>query len=293
MTNCTDIIVTIINYSAADSFEAAVRVKGTLLEFDNVPSSYRQVATSNQIRFTGLPDEMYEVSVRRTCSTGDAILSDWQDINNLACKSPASIAISGITGTSANVAWTASDGSSPATGYEYRINKSPDWKTTTVNPIALTGLTAGIVYDVELRQSCSLNSKSSNLRKFFATTVGAASMRVDVIQKLCSNGLYDGFRIRISLAGGVAAVGKIYTLKYNDPNAGLQTFATYTVVGGDTIEKVIKGLWANLNVQEIYFDNTTGFGYMDFISREIVDPVTLHPPCNNVALTTLYQCSIV
>jgi hypothetical protein len=91
------------------------------------------------------------------------------------CPTPASLAASSLTNTSATVSWAAASG---AVSYnlQYRASGASTW--TTVNQTAtsksLTGLTAGTTYQYQVQTVCSSSSSSYSGMASFTTTGGTA-----------------------------------------------------------------------------------------------------------------------
>ncbi|GAB3876954.1 hypothetical protein GCM10028824_35810 [Hymenobacter segetis] len=92
------------------------------------------------------------------------------------CPTPASLAASSLTNTSATVSWAAATG---AVSYnlQYRVSGATTW--TTVNQTAtsksLTGLTAGTTYQYQVQTVCSGSSSAYSGIASFTTTGGTVA----------------------------------------------------------------------------------------------------------------------
>jgi hypothetical protein len=92
------------------------------------------------------------------------------------CPTPASLAASSITNTSATVSWAAASG---ATSYslQYRASGATTWTTVsqTATSKSLTGLTAGTTYQFQVQTVCSSGSSSYSGIATFSTTGGVVT----------------------------------------------------------------------------------------------------------------------
>ena len=92
------------------------------------------------------------------------------------CAAPTNIYVSKVTNTSAQINWTANNGSRDGTWViEYKPVNSSAWTSVTVttNPATLTGLNFGTEYDVKVRAKCSNTPGDTSdfvLGKPFTTT---------------------------------------------------------------------------------------------------------------------------
>jgi hypothetical protein len=95
-----------------------------------------------------------------------------------ACGNVTGLTVSGITQTAANVSWSAVSG---ATGYnlQYKPTSSSTWTTVnpTTNSFALSGLTAGTSYNVQVRAVCSTGNGAYTSTTF--TTLSNTSSCTD------------------------------------------------------------------------------------------------------------------
>jgi hypothetical protein len=91
------------------------------------------------------------------------------------CGTPSSLTATGITTTGATLGWSAVSG---ATSYnvQYKTNAATTWLTTTstTNSKALTGLTAGTVYNFKVQAVCSTTGAYSAAVNFTTTSVTPA-----------------------------------------------------------------------------------------------------------------------
>lgn len=93
-----------------------------------------------------------------------------------ACTTPSGLSSSGLSNTGTTVSWTAVSG---AISYDvdYKATTTTTWANaataTTATSVAISGLTAGTVYDWRVRTNCSAGS-SSYTQAQFTTTGGSA-----------------------------------------------------------------------------------------------------------------------
>jgi hypothetical protein len=92
------------------------------------------------------------------------------------CGVPSSLAASSITTSGATISWAAVSG---ATSYnvQYKLSTATTWTTTTSTTTsnALTGLTAGTVYNYQIQAVCSTGSSSYSVSSSFTTTAATTA----------------------------------------------------------------------------------------------------------------------
>jgi hypothetical protein len=84
-----------------------------------------------------------------------------------ACGAPTSVAVSGITATSATVSFV---GGTSATGYTITTSPATTTRTVTASPVTLTGLTTGVTYTVSVQSNCAGAATSTATSATFSTT---------------------------------------------------------------------------------------------------------------------------
>lgn len=131
--------------------------------------------TTTTATLSGLtPGTAYSWRVSATCAagTGNYITANFN--TTAACGTPTGLTTSGITTTSANLAWTAV---ANATSYavEYKLNTATTWTVInaaqTTTTAALTGLTAGTAYNWRVRATCSAGAGAYVTANFTTTAV--------------------------------------------------------------------------------------------------------------------------
>ncbi|UPK67417.1 reprolysin-like metallopeptidase [Chitinophaga filiformis] len=89
-----------------------------------------------------------------------------------SCASPAGLAASAVTNTSATIGWTAVSGAA-SYDVDYKASSSSTWinaaTATTAVSAGLTGLTEGTTYDYRVRTNCSSGSSAYSTAQFTTT----------------------------------------------------------------------------------------------------------------------------
>ncbi len=118
----------------------------------NASSSISSVSQSNIV---ALPNATttYQIAFLADCHGGYGVAIDNVVVKNITCAEPADVAVSGITSSSATVAWT---GDAESYQLKYKTTAEEDWTTvtTSANPYTIESLTANTSYMVELRSVC-------------------------------------------------------------------------------------------------------------------------------------------
>ncbi len=141
-------------------------------------TSAATATTSMSTAVSGLTaGTVYDWRVRTNCSSGSSAYAAAQFTTTAAagCGVPTGLASSSITTSGATVSWTAVSG---AVSYDvdYKLTSTGTWTNaitaTTTSSRAITGLTAGTVYDWRVRTNCSAASSAYTAAQF--TTTAAA-----------------------------------------------------------------------------------------------------------------------
>ncbi|MDO7875460.1 fibronectin type III domain-containing protein [Hymenobacter sp. ASUV-10] len=133
------------------------------------PATTTQTVTASPVTLTGLTGgTSYTVFVQSSCAAGATSTAAATTFTTAAppvCNAVSNAAVGSITATSASLSFTASAGAST-----YVITTSPTTSTYTVtaSPVALTGLTAGTSYTVNIQTNCS-NGGSATASITFGT----------------------------------------------------------------------------------------------------------------------------
>jgi hypothetical protein len=128
---------------------------------------------------TGLtPGTAYNWRVTATCAAGagNAVVANFS--TTAACGNPTGLTTSGITTTTANLAWTAVQN---ATSYrvEYKLNSAATWTTLSASQsttsASLTGLTAGTAYNWRVLATCAAGPGAYVQANFTTTALSCQS----------------------------------------------------------------------------------------------------------------------
>ena len=118
----------------------------------NASSSISSVSQSNIV---ALPNATttYQIAFLADCHGGYGVAIDNVVVKNITCAEPADVAVSGITTSSATVAWI---GDAESYQLKYKTTAEEDWTTvtTSTNPYTIEGLEANTNYMVELSTVC-------------------------------------------------------------------------------------------------------------------------------------------
>jgi hypothetical protein len=166
--------------SAAISWTAVTNATSYAVEYKlnsaatwTVLSAAQSTTTAS---LTGLtPGTAYNWRVIATClaGSGNYVTANFSTI--AACGNPTGLTSSGITTTTANLAWTAV---ANATSYavEYKLNTAATWTvlnaTQTTTTASLTGLTAGTAYNWRVRATCAPGAGAYVSANFTTTSMG-------------------------------------------------------------------------------------------------------------------------
>jgi len=136
--------------------------------------------TSLSVGLSGLtPGSLYDYRVRANCSGATGAYTQAQfTTTSPTCGTVTGLASSAITTSSATISWSALSG---ALNYDadYKLNTSGTWinaaTATTSLSVALSGLTAGSLYDWRVRANCTGATGSYGQAQFTTTASGCGS----------------------------------------------------------------------------------------------------------------------
>jgi hypothetical protein len=124
---------------------------------------------------TGLtPGTAYNWRVTATCTggAGNAVVANFS--TTAACGNPTGLTSSGITTTTANLAWTAVTNAN-SYAVEYKLNTAATWTVLnaaqTTTTASLTGLTAGTVYNWRVLANCTAGPGTYVTANFTTTAI--------------------------------------------------------------------------------------------------------------------------
>jgi hypothetical protein len=157
-------------------------------------------------------------------------------VSGTACSTPSGLASSSITTTGATVSWTAVSGASSYT-LQYKTAAATTWTTVsgiTTTSRALTGLTAGTVYNYQVSATCTSGTSAYSAASSFTT---ASSSTCGVPAGLASSSITTtGATVSWTAVSGASS----YTLQYKTAAA-----TTWTTVSGiTTTSRALTGLIA-------------------------------------------------
>lgn len=185
--------------------------------------------TTNTTVLTGLTaNTTYNWQVKANCS-GYATAVNFTTTSS-GCSAPGQLASTAITQTGATLTWGLVTGS---TGYtvQYKPSSSSTWttRTTTLNNLVLTGLTAGTTYQWQVKASCS---GYSTVASFVTTSsTGCAAPANLTTTSITQTGA--------TLSWGAVSGSTGYTIQYKTTPA-----TTWTTVTSTTTSRAISGLTA-------------------------------------------------
>ena len=207
---CKDIIVNIQNYSPSDSYTVIVKRSDNVITDGGVLPSYTQLVISGQVIFKGLPDGDYVAGLQKTCAGGGKSDIIWKEAIGAGCLTPQNVTVGSITGTGATLSFDAESSYS----FFVSVDDAAYVPSTSGSTHVLTGLVAGHVYTMNIKKQCKTYEYSAPTRRHFATTVASPTFNVRVIRKLCTGTTFDGYLVRFSITGGLAAVGDNYEISF-------------------------------------------------------------------------------
>jgi hypothetical protein len=163
------------------------------------------------------------------------------------CNAPASLASSAITSTSATVSWGAVTGATSYTA-QFKTAAATTWTNATVSGTSssLTGLTAGVTYNFQVRTNCSSGSSAFVATTF--TTSGGTTTPTYCASK--GNSVADEWIASVRLARGTTV---LFT-NTSGKNAGYGNFTatTYNAVRGSSHTITITPAWTSTRYNEGY-----------------------------------------
>ncbi len=145
-------------------------------ETNTEPTTDGTVTSETNVSLSGLSAEtQYYVWVRSVCSGTEK--SEWSSVATftttaLPCEMPTDVTVTDVTGTTANVSWTAPT-NAPSDGYEIKLYHSVTHEltfvTTTNTSEELTGLDEETTYYVYVRSICNTSSSAWTTSVNFST----------------------------------------------------------------------------------------------------------------------------
>jgi hypothetical protein len=212
-------------------------------------------STSTSAALTGLnASTLYEFQVQTLCpgGIGSFSASGIFTTSAPACTVPAGLNVTGITVSGATLNWTAV---TLAASYNvrYRISGAAAWTTTTSTSAskALTGLTAGTLYEYQVQTVCSANTSAYSASSTFTTTAPPCSVAGGLTSSAITN---TGATLSWTAVAGALS----YNIQYRIVGAASWTSTTST-----TSSKAITGLTAGssyeFQVQTVCTSATAAF----------------------------------
>jgi len=286
MSVCKDVIVNIGNYNPANTYTVTAKMVGSVIDNPGLPA-YTKVATGPTVIFSTLPDGEYEVGITMGCAEGGTSPIIWQRAATASCIVPQAYVISAITATTANMGWTAE---AAPISFQQRLDRVGEFAATSAAAVhSLTGLTAGRIYEAELRKKCGTYAYSLILLKHFATSVIVPTFRVDVLEKICDGNTYKGYRLRFSITGGILVPGT-YQIKYTTLNGTVTTVRSVTTTAAMTMYQLLLLLSDIFEVSNIIVG--TNYGAFDAISKEPKTQPGVPANCQDVNMITGYSVTL-
>ena len=202
--------------------------------------------TSTTVGLAGLVQgTTYDWRVRATCSGGSGSYVQAQFTTTAPCNTPAGLASSAITASSATVSWTAVSGANNYT-VEYKTTAGSTWTTaasaTTSTSQGLSGLTASTSYDWRVRANCASGSSAFAQAQFTTTIASTCPGTYDI----STNGT----------ASGAALIPKNTDIKGLISPSGDNDYYRFTIATGGTATITLTTLPADYDIR-LYSSNGT------------------------------------
>lgn len=247
MATCKNITVSIIDFDPARVYYIYVRRENDPT-FDM--SSFNKTVSGGDgtVLITGLPTGyQYEIGISTLCGKATKSPIVWGPVGSASCTMPLSIA---FDNGSATFTFILPDGN---TDYEWRIDNKP-WvmiasDTTTVRSLSFTdiqgsdgyesgyGTTVDMVFTIEVRMRCSSQNKSMAAKLTYIKDP-VSEARVDLLENLCTNGVFAGQLIRLTMSVKSAA-GGTESVVYDSPSAAAIDLASWVRTIGASPESEI------------------------------------------------------
>lgn len=283
---CKDIIITIASYNPLDIYEIMVKRTDNVIYEQQAAPSYTQIATAQQVVFKSLPDGDYLAGIQRKCAAGGQSDLVWKEVIGSGCVYPQNTLVDTITPTTAKLKWT----DEPSYTFLPFVDGKP-YAQTSAGLLDMAALVAGNVYQAQVRKKCKLSENSPLRSVNFATTVAAPTFAVRVVRKKCRGEAFDGYQVRFSLTGGLAALTKIYRITFTEYDGTTHILGNYVVGVGDTIEKMTRRIAADFAGTNLIIGSD--FGAFDITSIEQKVPSGSPVNCQDLNETSGYSVSIV
>jgi Metallo-peptidase family M12B Reprolysin-like/Secretion system C-terminal sorting domain/Bacterial pre-peptidase C-terminal domain/Fibronectin type III domain len=190
--------------------------------------------TATSVTIIGLTQgTTYDYRVLVTCAAGSGnfVQAQFTTTAPVTCNAPTGLSSSAITATGATVSWTAVSG---AVSYDvdYKLNTATVWTNsitaTTATSIAITGLTAGNLYDYRVRSNCASLSSAYTQAQFTTTAVSTCPGQLDV----STNGTATGaatIPFNTDINGTISASGDVDYYKFVITTGGTATITLSTL----------------------------------------------------------------
>ena len=174
----------ITNTSATVSWAAVTSALNYDVDFQVTGSgnSWTNVATATtalSVNISGLTQgTSYTWRVRANCAAGPGNYITSSFTTTAPCGTPAGLAVSAITSSTATVSWAVVSG---ATSYavDYKLNSTSTWTSATTSTAAtsynLTGLTASALYDWRVSATCASGTSAFGTAQFTTAAVNTCA----------------------------------------------------------------------------------------------------------------------
>lgn len=197
-------------------------------------SFLKEAVSGPAVQFNDLVEGNYEGIVRRI--KADGTKGQWyrQIAHDMNCPDLTAKSISDITDTTAKLNFTKPVG---VTTVEYK-KEGGAWSTSTGTEVTITGLTAGVLYNVYVRPVKSALEKGRIEKLTFTTTGGVTATAISKVRRVCFNQYHTNHIIRFTILNDLIADGGTYRIRLKSQN-----IATHTVTADDTLLTVITSLF--------------------------------------------------
>ncbi|MEP7142677.1 MAG: reprolysin-like metallopeptidase [Ferruginibacter sp.] len=200
-------------------------------------TSFSTAQTAVSANLTGLAQgSLYDWRVSAACAagSGNKVAAQFTTTAPFVCAAPSGLAASSITTSNATISWTAVSG---AVSYaaDYKLSTAGTWTSaataTTATSIAITGLTAGSLYDYQVRTNCGASGTSGYTTAQFTTSSNGCQSPYDV----STNGTLAGaatIPFNANITGLISPKNDVDNYKFVITTGGSITL-TLTTLPGD------------------------------------------------------------
>jgi hypothetical protein len=217
-------------------------------------TSFSTAQTATSANLTGLTQgSLYDWRVSATCSagSGNTVVAQFTTTAPFVCAAPTGLTASSVTTSGATVSWTAVSGAA-SYAVDYKLSTASGWTSaataTTATSIALSGLTAGSIYEYRVRANCGSNGTSGYATAQFTTNSNGCQSPYDVT----SNGTIGGaatIPFNTNVTGLISPRNDVDNYKFVITNSGTITL-TLTTLPADYELRLLNGAGTQVAISQ-------------------------------------------